>query len=276
MTRREHSGDGSVEILGNPRVLDGPHPLAMVYGGGGVFGIAYGIGVATGLKEQGIDVANAPALGTSAGSWVASAMALGLNYDDFEGMDSPRIPTRHPRELYNRAHAVFGDATHPLVAASAVSLRTGRRHILDGAGYPLAELCAASSAVPGLFPPFRIDDRLYMDGGAWSVTSIDAAAEADSVIVVAPLAGRVLGPMGLGAGYMLGRELHTWRRRHPGKAITMIRPNHEIAALAGRNPLSLFDVERARAVYPLAREQGLHWGETLQNDAASRAAASGQ
>jgi len=133
--------------------------------------------------------------------------------------------------------------------------------LLYGARYDLADLAAASSAVPGIFPPHRIDGRLYIDGGMWSATSVDAAAEAEEVIVVAPLAGPVMGPMGRTAGLLLGRELQTWRRRHPSKRITMIRPDHAIGRMAGRNPLGLFDADRARLVYPAALEQGRRWGD---------------
>jgi NTE family protein len=264
MAVHEHSHQGAVDLDGRPRLLAAHHPLAMVYGGGGVFGIAYGAGVAHGLAETGIDVAGAPALGTSAGSWVASATALGLGYEAFEGLDSPRVPNPRPGALIKPARAVFGDARHPLVAVSAVCVRTRRRHILDGGRYDLADLVAASSAVPGLFPPHRVDGRLYVDGGMWSATSVDAAAEADEVIVVAPLAGPMLGAMGRTAGFFLERELRAWRNRYPDKTITMIRPNRAIAAIIGRRPLSVFDADRARRVYPLAVEQGLRWGEKLQ------------
>jgi hypothetical protein len=98
----------------------------------------------------------------------------------------------------------------------------------------------------------------------WSATSIDAAVRADEVIVVAPLAGSVMGPMGRTAEFLLNRELRTWRDRHPGKTITLIRPDREIARMAGRNPLGLFDAERARPVYPLAVDLGLQWGDRLQ------------
>jgi hypothetical protein len=103
----------------------------------------------------------------------------------------------------------------------------------------------------------------------WSATSIDAAASAEDVIVVAPLAGRVLGPLGLGAGFLLERELRAWRRLHPTSRITLIRPNRAIARLASHNPMGLFDSERARLVYPLALALGVEWGERLrQPDAA--------
>lgn len=258
-----HTDPAHVDIDGAPDIVEAPHRLSVVYGGGGVFGIAYGIGVADGLRRAGIDVATAPALGTSAGSWVSSALALGLGYDHFAELESPSVPTRRP-VLARIARSVFGDARHHLVAVSAVCLRTGRRHILDGERFDLADLAAASSAVPGLFPPHRVGGRLYVDGGMWSATSVDAAADADEVIVVAPLAGPVMGPMGRTAGLLLERELRAWRQRHPGKAITMIRPNRAIGRLAGRLPLGLFDGERAKRVYPLAVEQGEAWGERLR------------
>lgn len=270
MARHEHDRpvdldfDLAVDLDRHPRALAGPHPLSMVYGGGGVFGIGYGAGIAHGLAAAGIPVAEAPALGTSAGAWVASAVALGLTYDDLAATVVPSVPSRQQGVLADAAREVFGEVRHPRVAVSAVRLGgRRRRHILDGGRYPLADLVAASSAVPGLFPPHRIDGRLYVDGGMWSVTSVDAAEDADQVIVVAPLAGTVLGPMGRSAELLLTRELRTWREHHPEKIITMIRPNREIARLAGRNPMGLFDADRARLAHPLAVEQGLRWGKRL-------------
>jgi len=117
--------------------------------------------------------------------------------------------------------------------------------------------------VPGILPPHRIEGRLYVDGGMWSATSIDAAAAARSVIVVAPLAGGPMGPIGRGAGLLLDRELNSWRKRHPDRRITLIRPNKAIAKYVGLNPMDLFDKDRGKAVYPLAYEQGLRWAERL-------------
>lgn len=243
------------------------HPLSMVYGGGGVVGIAYTAGVAAGLASAGIPVAAAPALGTSAGSWTASAVALGLTYDDLAALPVPPLPSRSPTVLADIARRVFGEETHPLVSVSAVCLRSGRRHILDGGTYPLADLVAASSAVPGLLPPHRVDGRLYVDGGMWSATSVDAAAAADRVIVVAPLAGRVMGPMGRLAGVLLERELDRWRGRHPASDIHMIRPRRAMARIIGLRPLALFDADRAASIYPLAYEQGARAGEEIQSGA---------
>jgi NTE family protein len=260
----QHSQEGNVDLDDHIALLEQRHPLAMVYGGGGVVGIAYTAGVAAGLVTSGIPVAAAPALGTSAGSWTASALALGLSYDDLADLPVPSLPAVRTGILADIARCAFGESTHHLVSVSAVSVLTRRRHVLDGGAHPLADLVAASSAVPGLLPPHRVGGRLYVDGGMWSATSVDAAAEADRVIVVAPLAGRVMGPMGRVAGALLERELDRWRHRHPESSIHMIRPNRAMARIIGLRPLALFDADRARAVYPLAYEQGLQWGEQIQ------------
>lgn len=273
--RHEHSQPGKVDFDGHPAMTAGRHPLTMVYGGGGVFGIAYTAGVATGLAETGLPVATSPSLGTSAGSWTASAMALGLSYDDFQQLESPNVPTRRSGVLAEIARELFGEASHPLVAVSAVCLSSGRRHILDGGRYPLADLVAASSAVPGLFPPHRVDGRMYVDGGMWSATSVDASAEAEHVIVVAPLAGAVMGPLGRTAGFLLDRELRRWKARHPESTITLIRPNRVMARVTGIRPLALFDDARAREVYPMAYEQGLRYGELLSRRVTELRAESG-
>ena len=248
-------------------------PFAMVYGGGGVFGISYTAGVAAGLATAGIPVAAAPALGTSAGSWTASAMALGLTYDDLVALDVPSLPTRRPGVLADLAREAFGESRHPLVSASALCLRTAHRHILDGARHALADLVAASSAVPGLLPPHRVGGRLYLDGGMWSATSVDAAAHAAHVIIVAPLSGVVLGPLGRTTGFLLERELRRWRVRHPESETTLIRPSRDMARIAGFLPTGMFDKARAKDLYPLAFEQGLRRGHLLLGRAQERPAA---
>ncbi|MFM7069942.1 MAG: patatin-like phospholipase family protein, partial [Actinomycetes bacterium] len=170
-----------------------------------------------------------------------------------------RVPNLRAGVLAGVARSVFGDATHPLVSVSAVCVASRRRHILDGGRYPLADLVAASSAVPGLLPPHRIDGRLYVDGGMWSATSVDAAAVARAVVVVAPLAGPHMGALGRGAGYLLERELALWRARHPDHSVTLVRPDRATAACVGRGALALFDAAAGRSVYPLAVEQGRSW-----------------
>lgn len=240
--------------------------LAMVYGGGGPFGIAYGGGVAVGLQRAGIDVRTAPALGTSAGSWVAALMALGLGYDDIADVEMPPIPVRRRGAIAEVARSVFGDARHERVWACAFRIRgSGRgRVVLSGAEHDLADLCAASSAAPRLLPRHVVAGDTYVDGGVRSVTSIGLAPPAEHVIVVAPLARGVGGFGGTLVQRQLDREARAWRRANPNGTLTVITPSPEAAQLAGRSAKDLFDLDNARATYPLAEAQGERVGEALQ------------
>ncbi|MGH9136814.1 MAG: patatin-like phospholipase family protein [Acidimicrobiales bacterium] len=233
-------------------------PVAVAYGGGGFFGIAYGLGVAHGLRDGGVELRHAPAIGTSAGSWVASAMVLDVGFDDFDALDAPSVPDRQSGLLAGAATRLFGTAKHPDVTAVAVPISTGRRRLLRGERHPLADLCAASSAVPGIFAPHRVGDQLYVDGGVRSGVSADLATAADGLVAIVPL-GR---PRLLDA--LVTREAAAWRRANRGARVTVIRPNREIAAQLGLNPMHLFDPGRAKAVYPLAVEQGRRWAARIR------------
>ena len=261
-TRRRFRTSYPTSVCGQPPDL----PLSVVYGGGGVYGIAFGAGVAHGLQEGGIPVHEAPALGTSAGSWVASILALGFTYDEVAAVEVPPIPTSQPNVLADAARSLFGEATHPLVSVSAFSVRGGRRgrEILSGADHPLADLCAASSAAPRLLPSHVVDGRTFVDGGVRSATSVEHATPAQHVIVVVPMARGVVEPGGRVLDYVVRREQGRFQHRNPDSIVTVIRPTPQIARLAGSRTLDLFDAERAREVYPLARDLGARWGQRLR------------
>jgi NTE family protein len=128
-----------------------------------------------------------------------------------------------------------------------------RRELLNGGDYRLADIIAASSAVPGLFRPVHIGPSSYVDGGVRSLVSADKAAPAQQLLVVAPIAGPMFGPGGRTMELMLRREIGNWQRRTGGKA-HLVRPNKEIASLA-RQPMHLFDNNRAKRAYSLAYGQ---------------------
>jgi len=234
-------------------------PLSLALGGGGMFGIAYDLGVLHGLREGGVAIEGAPAIGTSAGSWAASALALDVGYDEFDAIDAPRVPNLTAGLLAGLARELFGEARSPLVKATAVSAQTGRRHILYGSSHPLADLCATSSAVPGLLPPHRVDGVVYLDGGIRSGCAADRAPRADHLIAIAPLGGPVLFPAGRASDVLLSTETRMWKRRNRGGRVTVIRPNRLLASMAGTNPMNLFDATRAKDVYAVAVEQGQRW-----------------
>ncbi len=226
-------------------------PVTAVYGGGGVFGIAYGLGVAHALVDAGVPLATCEALGTSAGSWVASCLATGTGFDVMSQLAGVRVPQLRPGFLRGVASEVFGERTDPRVRASVVKLPY-RRELLSG--LPLADLVAASSSVPGLFAPARIGKGLYVDGGVRSMASAHLAPPADHLLVIAPIAGPVMGPGGRALALLLTDSTRRWERRTGGRA-HVIRPDAAIAALAN-SPHHLFDKARALEVYPLAYAQG--------------------
>lgn len=61
---------------------------------------------------------------------------------------------------------------------AAVELESGRRVVFgepDSPDVPVADAVLASCAIPGVFRPLSFEGRTYVDGGAWSLTNMDAA-----------------------------------------------------------------------------------------------------
>jgi NTE family protein len=223
-----------------------------------MFGIAYLLGVTEALVDGGVELAEAPSIGTSAGSWAAAAVALGIRWSaalEAIGDDIPRVPDARAGRLREVATRVFGEQRVPTMRAVVCDLPRIRRITLSGADHPVADLVAASSAVPGLLSPHRIGRTRYVDGGVRSMVSSDLADPADHLLVIAPLAGPMFGPGGRMMERTLRREMRLWRHSSPGGRLWLIRPNHAIAGLA-RRPRQLFDPDRSRACYPIAYEQG--------------------
>ena len=88
--------------------------VSAVYGGGGLFGIAYGLGVADALLDLGVPLRTAPSLGTSAGSWVASCLATDVGFDQLCRLPPVRVPNpaggllrRLGRQLFDGFQRLF-------------------------------------------------------------------------------------------------------------------------------------------------------------------------
>ncbi len=233
---------------------------AAVYGGGGLFGIGYTLGITEAFVDAGIDLQSLPSLGTSAGSWAAAALALRIRFIDaldLIGDDVPRFPDPRRGRLRTIARELFGAATLcPTVRVVACALPGLRRTVLRGAETPIADLIAASASVPGILAPQRIGNTNYIDGGVRSMASIDLADPVDRLLVVLPLSAPMFGP----AGWLIERgiqsELRKWQGANATSQRVVARPTSEIAALA-RRPDQLFDPDRARRCYELAYRQGL-------------------
>ncbi len=222
-------------------------PLAGVFGGGGLFGIGYAMGVIDGLRTRGVDLTGCPMLGTSAGSWAASATALGIPFVELMSVDVPKFPNPRPGVLAMSAREVFGDATSSNVRVVVTEIPRLRRAVLSGATTPLAELVAASSAVPGLLAPQIINGKRYVDGGVRSGVSVDLADAAEVLVVVTPLAGAMFGPLGRFVEGRTNKEQVLWSRLNAGRFIEF-SPRKTTAGLATR-PQHLFDHDRAVEAY---------------------------
>lgn len=148
----------------------------------------------------------------------------------------------------------------------AVDLYTGRRVAFGAPDAPTAgtaEAVLASTAIPGVFPPVRIGGRQYVDGGAFSATSLDLAVDAGctSIICIAPLGYRssrkgpieepkIWAPMVARQLFAraLAREVRYARSR--GVDVLVFRPWTDDLPVFGTNAMRHFDrskvVETAR------------------------------
>jgi NTE family protein len=117
----------------------------------------------------------------------------------------------------------------------AVDIHSGRRVVLgrdDDVQIDLPRAVQASCAIPGIFPPVRVGDRVLVDGGAHSTTNLDLAVRAgcDLIIGVAPLAYDTAGPPGpliqlarRVPARALAQEAGEGRRR--GAQVLLLRPS---------------------------------------------------
>ena len=94
----------------------------------------------------------------------------------------------------------------------------------------LVDAVAASSAVPGIWPPVTIGARRYVDGGVRSADNADLAVGWSEIVIVSPL------------GYDSPLPLLPLREvvatlRDSGSAVTVLTPDAASAAAIGANPL---------------------------------------
>jgi NTE family protein len=113
---------------------------------------------------------------------------------------------------------------------------------------PISRAVAASCAVPMVYKPVEIKDRIYVDGGLVSTTNIDIAVDAGAefVVVVNPLVPYVGDVAGSGSNLQVSKmgfpqigyqafkllahqRLHElargWEERYPGVDIILIEPD---------------------------------------------------
>lgn len=113
---------------------------------------------------------------------------------------------------------------------TAVDADTGECATFDSAsGVSLIEAVSASCAVPGVWPPVRLNGRRWMDGGMRSAANADLAAGFGRVVVLAPLwKGLRVMPSALRQCQQLAAS---------GSKVVLITPNAEAVAAMGPNLL---------------------------------------
>jgi NTE family protein len=243
----------SLEDLDENEEMETIPTFAGVFGGGGLFGIGYALGVIHGLRDQGVDLTEAPMLGTSAGSWAAAATALNVSFEELVSLPVPSFPNPKPGTLANVAKIAFGDRTASNVCAVVTSVPRLRRVVLSGETTPLAQLVSASSAVPGLLAPQKINGTWYVDGGVRSGVSVDLASPAHTLVVIAPLAGAMFGPFGKYVEGKTDKEQSEWLDAYGGRFLEF-SPRQTTADIATL-PQHLFDKARAIEAYHRGRAE---------------------
>ena len=173
----------------------------------------------------------------------------------------PRAGAAGPPEG-RRSIAAFGDEVDGWGATFDGRLRVctvdagnGRRVVFGSRSAPPASVgqaVAASCAIPAVFAPVRIGDRLYVDGGAWSPTNADAApaARGDRVLLLEPTAVLVRGAL-RGAALLEAVAL-----RSRGATVQIVTPDDSARPLMRR----LMDPDRGGRVLAAGYQQGLALG----------------
>ncbi|GGX44446.1 patatin [Streptomyces noursei] len=127
----------------------------------------------------------------------------------------------------------------------AVDGESGAERVFDAAsGVDLVDAVAASSAVPGAWPPVTIDGRRYIDGSTRTAENADVAAGCERILV--------LQVMQIPGNSDLDEQVAALRER--GARVTVIRPDDAAAAAIGPDVL---DPAVREASARAGHEQGL-------------------
>lgn len=186
-----------------------PRRIALVLGGGGMKGFAH-IGVMKALEERGV----VPTLyaGTSIGALLAAARVGGMSVDEqarraeslkrrdlfrinhfgmlMERMRSPSIYLEEPLRELCEAVVPAGKFTdlETTLHVNTVDIERGTQVVWGTPGLRdvhVHDAVYASCALPGYFPPGRVDSRICIDGGVIdNLPAGVAALSADLVIAV--------------------------------------------------------------------------------------------
>lgn len=178
--------------------------LGLALGGGAVLGFSH-LGVLTAFAEAGIRADYLS--GTSAGAIVAALHAFDIPLDRCKELLAPlnwrRVSTLSINSLGLLSNASIAellerelgggvrieDACTPLAIVTA-DIHTGEAVVLREG--PLAPAVRASAAIPGIYAPVQIGDRLLVDGGIVENVPVQPLREMGADVVVGATLGETL------------------------------------------------------------------------------------
>lgn len=141
------------------------------------------------------------------------------------------------------------------LAISAIDAHSGELRWFDAdAGVTLVEAVAASCAVPGIWPPVRIGDRTYYDGGIPSPDNALRATGYRAVLIVSPTGANRSG------------EFRKWLRsevdglERGGSSVTVVTPDEESMTSMG---LKALDPRYRGPAARAGHKQGLRIAEAV-------------
>jgi NTE family protein len=136
---------------------------------------------------------------------------------------------------------------------TAVDCDSGELVTFDAeSGVELVDAVMASCAVPSVWPPTPIGDRLYMDGGVRSSTNADLADGADTVVVLVPMPAVMTTDLDAVEIGVLEAS---------GSTVAVLRLDEDAHAAMGANPLD-------PAMRAPALDAGLRQGKSAAADLA--------
>jgi NTE family protein len=260
-----------------PKVVR-PVKIGLALGGGAARGFAH-IGVIKALESQGI-VADV-VVGTSAGSVVGAMYAAGNNGFTLQKMalemDEATI-SDWSLPLFSKSSGVLkGDALQAYVnrmvgqtpierlkkpfGAVATDLATGQAVLFQRGNTGTA--VRASSAVPAVFQPVRINDKQYVDGGLVAPVPVRFARDMGADLVIAVnISQAVDGQSGTGTIDILlqtvsimGQSINQFELKQADVVIRPDLPSMKGSDFAGRNLAILAGEKAAMLAMPEIKQK---------------------
>ena len=149
--------------------------------------------------------------------------------------------------------------------ATTVNARTGKLQVWDASsGAPLERALAASTAVPGIWPPITINGERYIDGGVRSMLNADLAIGSDIVTAVScfPLTARDKAVPAFFTAVNAAPLAELDALRGSGATLAVIEPHSEFLVLT-KHGAAMMDSNLVPEAYRLGHITGLGAAESV-------------